>query len=180
MPMISGKQVGLRPLEPDDVFVLFKWFNDERVLEDLGADNMFFCTSLEEERLVVESMLRDKESQFFIVVRLSDMEPIGIVGLAKVHERQASAELRIVLGEVDAWGGGNGPDAIRVLLAYAFDVRNMHRVWLRVAEYNRRAIRCYEKCGFVMEGRMRHDHYHGGSWRDAYYMSVLEHEYRRR
>jgi RimJ/RimL family protein N-acetyltransferase len=29
----------------------------------------------------------------------------------------------------------------------------MHRVWLHVYAYNQRAIRAYEKAGFVREGR---------------------------
>jgi len=179
-PMIDGKLVGLRPLETEDVFVLFKWFNDERVLENLGADNMFFATSLEEERLVVESMIRDHRSQFLIIHRLEDHEPVGIIGLAGLDERNASAELRIVIGEVGAWDQGLGTDAVQVILEHGFNVRNLHRIWLRVLEYNKRALRCYEKCGFQMEGRVRQEMYHKGAWRDAYRMSILEEEFRGR
>lgn len=178
--MIRGKLVGLRPLETEDVFVLFKWFNDERVLENLGPDNMFFATSLEEEKLAVDNMLRDGHAQYLIVHNLEDNLPVGIVGLANLDERNASAELRVVIGEVGAWDKGKGSDAIQVMLDHAFNVRNLHRVWLRVMEYNKRALRCYEKCGFVVEGRCRHDLYHEGAWRDALRMSILEDEFRGR
>jgi len=178
--MICGRLVGLRPLETEDVFVMFKWFNDERVLEDLGAENMFFATSLEEEKLVVDSMIGDGRSQFLVIHRLQDHEAVGIIGLANLDERNASAELRIVIGEVGAWDQGLGTDAIQVLLDHAFNVRNLHRVWLRVMEYNQRALRCYEKCGFQIEGRSRQDLYHRGAWRDAYRMSILEDDYRGR
>ena len=178
--MIRGKLVGLRPLETEDVFVLFKWFNDERVLENLGPDNMFFATSLEEEKLAVDNMLRDGHAQYLIVHNLEDNLPVGIVGLANLDERNASAELRVVIGEVGAWDKGKGSDAIQVMLDHAFNVRNLHRVWLRVMEYNKRALRCYEKCGFAVEGRCRHDLYHEGAWRDALRMSILEDEFRGR
>jgi RimJ/RimL family protein N-acetyltransferase len=29
---------------------------------------------------------------------------------------------------------------------------NLHRVSLRVLDYNARALRCYEKCGFASKG----------------------------
>lgn len=176
--MIEGRQVGLRPLETQDVFPLLKWFNDQKVLEDLGAEHIYFCVSLEEEKLVVERMLRDLSSQWFMIVNLEDDKPIGIIGLANEDERNAAAELRIIVGEVDEWGKGKGEDAVRVLLRYAFDVRNLHRIWLRVADYNQRALRLYRKCGFVEEGRSRHDHFHKGQWRDAFRMSLLDSEWR--
>jgi RimJ/RimL family protein N-acetyltransferase len=176
--MLLGDKVGLRPLETQDVYPLLKWFNDQQVLEDLGAEHISFCVSLEEEQVIVERMLRDVSAHWFIIVKLQELEPIGIIGLVNMDERNASAEMRLVIGEVKEWGKGMGEEASRLLLDYAFNSRNMHRIWLRVAEYNHRAIRLYNKCGFVEEGRSRHDHYHQGKWQDALRMSILQSEWR--
>ncbi len=81
---------------------------------------------------------------------------------------------RVETGEISA------EEAVRLLLDFAFNSRNMHRIWLRVAEYNRRAIRLYKRSGFVEEGRSRHDHYHKGKWQDALRMSILSSEWRSR
>jgi RimJ/RimL family protein N-acetyltransferase len=177
-PMLLGERVGLRPLETQDAYPLLKWFNDQRVLEDLGAEHIFFCVSLEEEQIIVERMLRDVHAQWFIIMKLQELEPIGIIGLANMDEKNASAEMRLVIGEVKEWGKGMGEEAVRLLLDYAFNSRNIHRIWLRVAEYNERAIRLYDKCGFVEEGRSRHDHYHKGKWQDALRMSLIDSEWR--
>lgn len=53
----------------------------------------------------------------------------------------------------------------------------LHRVDLRVLSYNRRAIACYRRCGFVEEGVERESAYVSGAWYDDLMMSVLEHEY---
>jgi RimJ/RimL family protein N-acetyltransferase len=176
--MLRGERVGLRPLETQDVYSLLKWFNDQMVLEDLGAEHTFFCVSLEEEKVILERMLRDVHAQWFIIVKLEEGEPIGIIGLTNMDERNASAEMRVVIGEIKEWGKGLGVEAVRLLLSYGFDSRGLHRIWLRVADYNERAIRLYRKCGFVEEGRSRHDHYHKGRWQDAYRMSILDSEWR--
>ena len=175
-----GDRIGLRPLETQDVYPLLKWFNDQRVLEDLGAEHIFFCVSLEEEQAIVERMLRDVHAHWFIVVKSKELEPIGVIGLVDMDERNASAEMRLVIGEVKEWGKGLGEEAVRLILDFAFNSRNMHRIWLRVAEYNRRAIRLYKRSGFVEEGRSRHDHYHKGKWQDALRMSILSSEWRSR
>ena len=177
--MLEGKTVGLRPLETTDAWLLHKWFNDQRVLEDLGAEHLYFAVSLEEEGVVVQHMVNDECAVWFIVQTLNEKEPIGIIGLANLDRKIASAEIRIVIGEPSYWGKGIGAEAIDILLEHAFVVRNLHRIWLRVATYNERAISCYKRCGFTMEGRARHDHFHNGEWQDAFHMSILEDEYRR-
>jgi RimJ/RimL family protein N-acetyltransferase len=178
--MLKGENVGLRPLETEDAWLLYRWFNDQRVLEDLGAEHLYFAISMEEERRIVEHMVNDQDALWFIVQRLKGEEAIGIVGLANLEARTASAELRIVIGEPGQWGKGHGAEAIQMLLDHAFNVKNLHRVYLRVVEYNQRAISCYKKCGFMLEGRTRHDHFHKGRWRDALRMSILEDEFRGR
>jgi len=176
--MIEGKQVGLRLMESQDVWLLYRWFNDQRVLEDLGSEHGFFCVSMEEEKAVVEKMLQDRRASYFIIMRKEGGEPIGLIGLANIDQRNASAELRIIVGEVNEWGKGLGKDAIKVLLNHAFQAKGFHRIWLRVAEYNGRALALYRSCGFTEEGRSRHDHYHKGAWRDAMLMSILDAEFR--
>ena len=40
-----------------------------------------------------------------------------------------------------------------------------------------RAKACYENSGFRLEGRLRHDHFHKGAFRDALIMSILKEEF---
>lgn len=71
-----------------------------------------------------------------------------------------------------------GDEAIRLALSYAFGSLGLHRVDLRVLEYNQRGIACYAKCGFVREGVERESACVAGVWYSDVMMSVLEHEYR--
>jgi len=49
---------------------------------------------------------------------------------------------------------------------------------LRVLEYNQRAISCYQKCGFVIEGREREGALVEDKYETDVMMSILEHEYK--
>ena len=51
---------------------------------------------------------------------------------------------------------------------------------LFVFEFNERAIRAYERCGFVVEGRSRESIWRDGRWWDEMAMSVLESDWRAR
>ena len=43
---------------------------------------------------------------------------------------------------------GYGSDALKALTKYLFENMNMRRCWIEPGEYNRRAIKAYEKAGF--------------------------------
>ena len=52
-----------------------------------------------------------------------------------------------------------------------------NRIYLYVFETNPRAIRAYEKCGFVHEGKLRQSVYRNGRYIDILLMSILRSEW---
>lgn len=120
---------------------------------------------------------------FFIETLAVEDEPggkiIGFVGLGEVEWHHGDSFVGIGIGERDYWGRGYGTDAMRVLLRYAFDELNLHRVSLGVFEYNTRARRAYEKAGFVVEGRGRQELHRDGRRWDMIFMGILREEWQR-
>ena len=86
--------------------------------------------------------------------------------------------LGIFIGNKDYWGHGYGSDAVRLMLEYGFGQLNLHRVYLYVFAYNKRAIRAYEKCGLKHEGALREAGYKNGRYFDILVMGILENEWR--
>ncbi|WP_308524438.1 GNAT family protein [uncultured Tissierella sp.] len=60
---------------------------------------------------------------------------------------------------------------------FAFNRLNLHKLDLEVRSYNERAIRCYEKCGFKEEGRIRENFFTDGKYTDTLFMGILKREY---
>ena len=83
----------------------------------------------------------------------------------------------IGLGAREYWGQGYGTDAMQTLLRYAFTEMNLRRLTLLVFDYNPRAIRSYEKCGFVKEGTVRGVLQREGQRWDWHYMGILKEEW---
>jgi RimJ/RimL family protein N-acetyltransferase len=65
-----------------------------------------------------------------------------------------------------------------LFLTHAFENMNLHRVWLRVHSTNERAIRCYEKVGFVKEGVFRDGDFVRGKYINVNIMSVLRSDWK--
>ena len=102
------------------------------------------------------------------------------IGLARLHsldEENRRARYAIGIFDSAAWGRGYGAETTRLVLRYAFETLGLHRVDLRVIDYNERAIACYTKCGFMREGIERESAWIAGQWHSDVLMSILEHEY---
>jgi RimJ/RimL family protein N-acetyltransferase len=108
---------------------------------------------------------------------LADDRLIGFIAFEEINWASRDAYVAIGIGERDCWGKGCGTDAMRLMLQYGFGELNLHRVSLTVFEYNPRAIRSYEKCGFQHEGRIRQFILRDGKRWDMLHMGLLRAEW---
>jgi len=102
---------------------------------------------------------------------------IGHIRLDRVDLKDRRASLALGIEDRATLGVGVGPEAIDLVLRYAFDVLKLHRVSVRVVTYHKRAIRAYQKCGFVMEGREREAAFVDGAWHDDVMMGIIDREF---
>lgn len=153
--ILEGEGVRLRPMEDGDVPLLARWLNDPDVRHwlHLSEDSERLLT-LEAHRERFERIRADPAHVSWCI-ETKDGQPIGEIGLMDIHRLHSRAELGVTIGEKDFWSRGYGTDAVRRVLRYAFEEMGLRRVGLITDEDNLRAIRCYEKCGFVREGLLR-------------------------
>jgi len=114
---------------------------------------------------------------YFLIRTLEDERLVGVIGLDGNMIAHAEAFVGIGIGERELWGKGYGTDAMRIILRYAFTELNLRRVSLNTFEYNPRAIRSYEKVGFVHEGRVRGEVHRSGKRWDVIFMGILREEW---
>jgi RimJ/RimL family protein N-acetyltransferase len=178
--MLRGRKVVLREFRKEDAGRIQEWIGNENITKYLGF--LMFPQTLEETEAYVERQLhkeRVPSSGEFVIALADDpqLEYIGAVGLHKIDWRNRNCELGIVIGREEMLGQGLGAEAIDLILVFAFDFLNMHKVNLTVFEYNERAHHCYLKCGFKDEGRVRQQRYYDGRYWDMIFMGITRDEY---
>jgi diamine N-acetyltransferase len=176
--MILGKRVRLRAIERDDLPKFVQWLNDPEVIRGLALHT---------------PMSMDQEQSWFDAMRShpADEQPLGIeihsgegwvhignLSLNKINWVDREAEVGIVIGDKRYWSQGYGREAMILLLRYGFYTLGLNRIFLRVYATNPRAIRSYEKAGFINEGKMRQAHYQDGQYVDVLLMSALHSEWK--
>ena len=176
--LFTGKLVRLTAANPEtDAEVVASWSRDSeflRLLDDEAARPW-------SPREIKKEMEQGSSAGFEFMIRtLAEDRLIGFVGLHRdIRWAHGDAWTGIGIGDRRYWGKGYGTDAMRVLLRYAFTELNLRRVTLGVFEYNARAIRAYEKAGFVVEGRSRQEMLRDGRRWDALTMGILREDWQR-
>jgi RimJ/RimL family protein N-acetyltransferase len=112
----------------------------------------------------------------FTVRTLAEDKLIGFFGLG-INLIHKEAWVGIGIGEREFWGKGYGTDMMKLCLQYVFTELCVERVSLGLHEYNPRALRSYEKCGFRLEGRTRKDIMREGRRTDTLWMGILREEW---
>jgi RimJ/RimL family protein N-acetyltransferase len=174
--MIRGKHVGIRPLQSDDAWILFKWFNDPKVIDDLGIREPRPSISLEEEMEIVQAKIGKRSVRPFLVHDLDLDVPAGLAELTHIEVKNASAHIFLVIGEPELFTDVFFKESLNMVMDVALQSMNLHRIEVRVPAYNERLIGLYLSCGFVMEGRLRHDHFRHGSYVDSVIMAMIRGE----
>jgi RimJ/RimL family protein N-acetyltransferase len=97
----------------------------------------------------LQTYLGDKNSHSFTVVDLSEDRVIGHAEITSSGAGTFKID-KLIIGDKSNRGKGIGEEVIQKLLAHAFTKLDANTVELNVFDWNIAGIRCYEKCGFVM------------------------------
>lgn len=172
--MLSGKLVNLRAVEPSDYSLICRWLNEMDVMLYWGRPGN--TVSLEEVARAEQAQAVRGNSRKYII-ETHEGRPIGQIDYYDLDWQNRSAWVSILVGESKYWGGGYGTNAMHTLLSYLFRQLGLHRVTLTAHESNARALRSYEKNGFVREGTLRDWAYFDGQWENGVIMSVLSRDF---
>lgn len=171
--MIYGERIRLRALKKDDLPLFVRWINDPEVTQGTMLTLPF---SLEDEEDWYAGVRKNPHEERPLVIEIlteDGWEPIGNCGLFGFDWRTRQAEFGIIIGAKNYWNKGYGTEALRLIAQHGFNTLNLNRIALRVFANNPRAIRVYEKVGFVQEGCLRQGHYQAGGYVDVFIMSML-------
>jgi diamine N-acetyltransferase len=176
--MIQGQRIRMRAPEREDIPLFLKWINDPEVSEGLI---FYLPMSKDEEEHWYDAMIQRPAEEHPLTIEIregEDWKAIGNAGFHLINWRVRAAMVGIMIGEKEYWNQGYGTEAMGLLLKLAFETLNLNRVALDVYADNPRAIRCYQKTSFVLEGTKRQAMYRDGKYVDVLIMSVLRSEWK--
>lgn len=176
MPIIIGERIILREYRKEDLKDIREWVNDPEVVENL-SDVFLYPHTLTQTENWLTAQLEGKGNKGFVIAHKDSQEYIGQIDFIEIDWRNRVGEIGIVIGAAKNRGRGFGSEALRLLQQFTFETLNLNKIELKVHDYNKRAIHCYQKCGFKEEGRLRERFYKQGRYTDYIQMGILKREY---
>ncbi|MBG9979422.1 GNAT family N-acetyltransferase [Facklamia sp. DSM 111019] len=168
--MFESSKINLRKLTSEDVEIYHNWRNDIEVMKFTSP--IIDTYSYHETEVFVKNVLLSSPNSKAYIIETIERKAIGIISLINIDFKNQNAEIIIDIGDKESWGKGYGTEAITMLVNYAFNEMNLHKLYLKVFSFNKAAIRLYQKIGFENEGVSKEMLYREGEWHDVFHMGL--------
>ncbi|WP_060205678.1 GNAT family N-acetyltransferase [Sporosarcina koreensis] len=171
---IDGKNVILSRFTPDDLDFICEL--------ECNKDIWLFEEFIESDMKVVrETYLKKMTSQhsFDFVVKSTidgDVKPIGLAQIWRYVEHRKSWEIGFAIHPTYQ-RNGFGYEATRLLIEFAFESLQAHKVVGMCNCNNLKSIRVMESLGMRREGTFQEELFWNNQWHDQHFYSILEKEY---
>lgn len=170
-----GERVVLREFREEDLSGMRSWMIDGESTRYLGGNTLMPPTWEMSEQTLRRLLEGDAGGYNWVIAERESLRYLGQVSLILVDNLNRRAELTLVMAP-DQAGKGYAREGVELAVRFAFQRLNLHRVYLKVAADNERAVRLYERCGFRTEGRLRGEMFVEGRYVDVLMMGILEDE----
>lgn len=142
-------QIKLRKIELGDKNYFVRWWRDDELLR--LTSGVLESISDKEVDEYFKDILNSKNDFHFLIILGGKV--LGHVSLSKRGD--GWYETQIIIGEREYRGKGYGSESIKLLIKEA-KIFGIIKIYLEVRPDNERAIRAYEKCGFLKVGKVEY------------------------
>ncbi len=174
--------IKLEYFSKEDFSLLMEWMNSEHLMTNWAGS--LFRYPLTEGSLdwyISETNdLHTSDAFIYKAVSTETGHTVGHISLGSVSPKNRAGRIsRVLVGNTSERGKGICSGMVNAVLNIGFEELKLHRISLGVYDFNRAAIRCYEKCGFKKEGLMRDVlRYDDGTYWSLLEMGILEDEWK--
>jgi len=173
---LSGEQIYLRALEPEDLRLLYQLENDQSIWE-------LSNTSAPYSKFVLKQYLDQAHRDIYEVKQLrlaicsaQDDRALGLIDLFDFDPKHKRAGIGIIILLPEDRGKGYAREAIMLLWEYAVAHLQVHQLYANIMEDNQGSIHLFESLGFVKSGS-KHDWVRsGGGYKTEYFYQLIHEE----
>lgn len=174
--MLASRRARLRAIERSDLAAIARWRSAPEAYDWFYE---YLPISEEQQRLWFEKQLGNPAEINWVVADAANA-PVGTVSLYRIDLRNRKADWgRLVIGDAAWRGQGIGKEIEALVLQYAFDHLNLHKLCCEVLADNAAALTLHQKFGFAQEGLLKAHIFKRGAWQDVVLLALGEEEYRR-
>ncbi len=170
--LLKGKAIELVPVTKGHM----DFICDEESNSELWCYEEYVETNKERIREKFTKRIEEKDIFDFIIKRSSDGAQMGVAYIWECISTRKSWEIGYVLLP-EFQGNGYCLESAKLLISFAFNELNAHKVIGMCHCDNLRSASVMQKAGMSKQGVFREEYICGDKWVDQFYFSILEREY---
>jgi len=177
MSMFEFAGLRFRPMEKEDLKLLHVWENDFELMMYSRSQPLSVISMVQLEEKYAE-MMKNEKNIYLIVENMETSEPIGIATIRRgTWGNIPGADVGTYIGKKELWEKGFGKRITIALLEMSFIQLGLEHCQAWSVEYNTRAHRVLEFCGFKKGGIARNTVYVAGKKWGSFHFDILREEY---
>jgi len=174
--MIQNGEYGIRSIEKEDLLLLQKWRNNEKLRRYFREHREF---SIQQKLDWYNKMIND--DRFYMFMLEHKQESIGVAGLTYVDWVNRHADVHFYIGKDSRWiDDVHAPSSINIILDYGFNTINMNKLWAEIYEVDTKKLYFFQNLGFEIDAKLREHYYYNGKYHTSFILSLLKRDYEKR
>jgi RimJ/RimL family protein N-acetyltransferase len=170
--------IHLKPFEKDDIDRLIGWVSTEEFLMIWAGPEYSYPLTKSQLELSLLNATKINPNNYMFTACTQNKDVIGHGEIMNYDRKNNSATLaRILIGRGEFRSKGLGFQLVLELMKYSFRYLKVHRLTLNVFSFNDSAIKCYQKAGFKIEGKLKDVRKIKNEYWSNIVMTILEDEY---
>lgn len=162
----------IRKIQKDDLATRVEWMNNPRIYSSMHYD----IPVLLENTISWWENNQTKNNRTDVVI-IENEDIVAMAGFTNIDWKIKKAETYLFTNP-NKLNTGIGTKAKKMLCEYGFNILGLKKLYFITNEDNYASIRINEKCGFVLEGRMRKEYLtKDGILKDRLYFGLLKEEW---
>ena len=154
MNILEGKITRLRPVEPSDAELMYRWENDSSIWQMSNTITPFSKHVIKQ---FIETAHLDifQTKQLRLMIDKTDvnsMETIGTIDIFDFEPLHLRAGIGILISDETDREKGFASDALNVLVHYCFNTLMLHQLYCNISSDNISSINLFSKKGFELVG----------------------------
>ncbi|WP_299103132.1 GNAT family N-acetyltransferase [uncultured Winogradskyella sp.] len=172
MVSLTGNQIYLRALEPEDLEFVYEIENDT---------NLWYLSDTQTpySRFLIKQYLENAQQDIFEAKQLRlaicnvQKETIGLIDVFDFDIKNKRAGIGILIQDKENRNLGYGKEALNLLVNYCFSTLHLHQVYANISENNLASLKLFETNGFKKIGLKKDWSFDGKTYSNEYVLQRI-------
>jgi RimJ/RimL family protein N-acetyltransferase len=169
---IEGERIYLREIKLSDANKNYRnWMNDPEINQYL--ESRFEGWSVGKLKRYISDIKKNPDNVFLAIVSRDRNKHIGNIKIGPINQSHRYADVGVIIGEKSFWGKGIAAEAIKLVVDYAFNSLDLHKLTAGAYRCNSRSIKAFQKAGFSIEGVRKKHCLCNGNYVDSVLLGIV-------